>query len=205
MGIEASQMGHGEPDILRMLYRSGVRLVESPRGRRSEPTYKRAPVITTHDTKRPICRDRRAMPALYTAGARGRVQKAVGLSAFGREILKLSNELGVVTDLSTSTTRVFDVMELSTKPVIVSHTGVFSSAPLSCIRTIRSRLLPQRRSDGIIFAPDFLSVDPQMHARYFSETYQLRCGPGRVDYVAIGTDYDGGVERRRSETSSLSI
>lgn len=51
----------------------------------------------------------------------------VGLTPFGVEVLKLSNLLGIVTDLAHINDRAFfDVVERSTLPPIVSHTDVYS-------------------------------------------------------------------------------
>ena len=49
------------------------------------------------------------------------------MTAFGREILRASNELGIITDLAHINDKAFyEVLESSSRPPIMSHTAVFS-------------------------------------------------------------------------------
>lgn len=53
-----------------------------------------------------------------------------GLSAFGREVVKKMNELGMMIDVSHLGERSFwDLMEITKKPVIASHSSVYAFSP----------------------------------------------------------------------------
>lgn len=53
-----------------------------------------------------------------------------GLSAEGKKLVKRANELGILLDVSQITHEAFlDVLELSDKPVIASHSGIYALSP----------------------------------------------------------------------------
>ncbi len=53
-----------------------------------------------------------------------------GLTAFGKEVIRRMNELGMIIDLSHSGERTFyDVLAASAKPVIASHSSVYAICP----------------------------------------------------------------------------
>ena len=57
-------------------------------------------------------------------------QEQKGLSEHGKEIIKKMNELGMMVDLSHSSKKTFyDVMQVSRKPVLVSHSNAASLTP----------------------------------------------------------------------------
>jgi len=203
MGIEGiAKWVMGEPDILRLLYRSGVRLVGISHGEggvdpvvksSTNNLYKSTTTGTTYlqGTPSPV---RLCTPQERNAELRN----AVGLSSFGREILKLNNELGIITDLSHINDRAyFDVMEQTSKPVIVSHTAAFSCCNhFRCLTDDQIKALAANGGAmGIIFAPQYLLADQAQctldtmveHICYVADLVG-------VDYVGIGSDYDGGVK-----------
>ncbi|MGH7506259.1 MAG: dipeptidase [Longimicrobiales bacterium] len=48
-----------------------------------------------------------------------------GLTAFGREVIREANRLGIIVDLAHANTRtILDALETSTQPILFSHTGV---------------------------------------------------------------------------------
>jgi membrane dipeptidase len=54
-----------------------------------------------------------------------------GLNAFGRQVVKRMNELGMMVDIShTGEMTVRDVLQISTKPVIASHSSVYALCPV---------------------------------------------------------------------------
>ncbi len=138
-------------------------------------------------------------PSLYRAcTAQERVDNlkdSVGLTPFGKEVLKAENKLGIVTDLSHINDRAyFDVMELSSLPPIMSHTGVFALCQHArCLTDDQIKALAQKGGvAGICFAPQFIDADPQKatidrvvdHILYVADLVG-------IDSVGIGTDYDG--------------
>ncbi len=202
LGIEGiAKWVQGESDILRMLYRNGVRLVgithgeggEAPEIKNSGGLYKDMKLGTTYlqGTRSPV---RLCTPAERAA----ELKNARGLNDFGREILKTNLELGILTDLSHSNDRTFfDVIELSTKPVIVSHTASFSRCNhFRCLTDDQIRALADNGGAmGIIFAPQYLHEEQEKctldtmveHIAHVADLVG-------IEYVGIGSDYDGGVK-----------
>ena len=130
---------------------------------------------------------------------RDELKNAVGLTSFGREILRASNELGILTDLSHSNDRAFfDVMELTSKPVIVSHTAVFSLCNhFRCLTDDQIKALADNGGAmGIIFAPQYLHEQPEKCTLdTFVEHICYVIDLVGIDHVGVGSDYDGGVKK----------
>jgi len=196
MGIEGiAKWVIGETDILRLLYRTGIRLVgitHGEGGKEPESSKKqRNKQVFLQGTGSPV---RLCTPAERAAELRN----AVGLSSFGYDILKLSNELGILTDLSHSNDRAFfDVMEHTTKPVIVSHTAVFSLCNhFRCLTDDQIKALADNGGAmGIIFAPQYLKADQaQCTLDTMVEHICYVIDLVGIEHVGIGSDYDGGVK-----------
>lgn len=119
-----------------------------------------------------------------------------GLTPFGFEVLKASNELGIVTDLSHINDKAFyEVLERSSLPPIMSHTAVYSLCNHArCMTDDQIRALAAKGGAmGIAFAPQFIhpeggekaSIDLLVdHIAYVADLVG-------IEYVAIGSDYDG--------------
>lgn len=181
----AGRWVEGRVENLHILYRLGVRAMGITHGEGgSEPSM-------LQGTKSPY-------GPCTAADRAAELQKAGGLTPFGREILRESNELGVITDLSHINDRAFyDVLEHSALPPVMSHTAVFS-----CCNHWRNLTDDQIRALaakggvlGIAFAPMFIHADPAQatidrvvdHICYAADLVG-------IDYVGIGTDYDGLTE-----------
>jgi len=118
-----------------------------------------------------------------------------GLSALGREAVRMMTGLGIAVDLSHASTRTFwDVIEASPAPVVASHSGA------------RGRCDHPRNLDdeqlhaigesggvvGVVFVPAFLKPEPEPtalsdiidHVEYIAD----KAG---IDSVALGADFDG--------------
>jgi membrane dipeptidase len=129
------------------------------------------------------------------------LKTTVGLTPFGLDVLKLSNELGIITDLSHINDKAFlDVMEKSKLPPIVSHTAVYSLCQVGRGMTddqIKS-LAAKDGIMGITFVPGFLDNDaakvPNIVDRFVDHICYVADLVG-VDYVAVGSDFDGGVKK----------
>lgn len=120
-----------------------------------------------------------------------------GLSPFGKELVREMNRLGVIVDCShASTETLYDCLELSTAPVICSH---------SCVYAIKDH--PRNLTDdeiraiaakgGVIQVTTgrwALSWLPQAQvdiSTFCDHVEYIRNLVG-VEYVGIGTDFDGG-------------
>lgn len=84
-----------------------------------------------------------------------------GLSAFGREVVRRMNALGMVVDLSHAGERsFFDALETSTAPVIASHSGcrALHDHPRNLTDEQLRALAAQGGVVGIVFHPSFLDA-----------------------------------------------
>ena len=178
----ASKWLIGEVDILQILYRLGLRLMGISHGEGgSEPTYLQG---TASPYGPCTLEDREAER-----------KKAGGLTPFGIEVLKVSNELGIITDLSHINDKAFyDVLERSTRPPIMSHTAVFSLSPhWRCLTDDQIKELASAGGVmGIAFAPQFIHPDSKLAT--IDRLVEHICYVGDlvgIDYVGIGTDFDG--------------
>jgi membrane dipeptidase len=120
-------------------------------------------------------------------------QSAQGLTDFGRQVLAISNELGIVTDLAHINDRAYyEVLERSSLPVVMSHTAVFAlGGHWRCLTDDQLRALADAGGAmGIAFMPSFIdptapSLDRLVdHIAYVAELVG-------VEHVGIGSDYDG--------------
>lgn len=91
----------------------------------------------------------------------------LGLTAFGRQVIKKCNELGIMIDLSHSGAQtVSDILEITEDPVIASHSSVWSLTPH--FRNLKdSQLRAIAAGGGVIFV-NFNSgfVDSTYESRY---------------------------------------
>jgi membrane dipeptidase len=131
-----------------------------------------------------------ANEACFPAYGRGR-DDAKGLTAFGRDVVRRCEELGVVVDLAHINRRGFlEACAMATRPPIVSHTGVLGVT--EHWRNVDDEQL-RAVADlggcvGVIFCPRFLGGDglePVVrHLRHIVDV----CGE---DAPALGSDWDG--------------
>jgi len=111
------------------------------------------------------------------------------------EILKTMNELGMVVDLSHINDKAFfEVLERSSTPPVMSHTAVFSQRPhWRCLTDDQIKALAKAGgSMGIAFVPSF--IDPEIKNATIDRVVDHISYVGDlvgIDYVSIGTDYDG--------------
>jgi membrane dipeptidase len=172
----------GNTNILRLLYRLGVRNVHITHGEGgSDPTFLQGTPSV--------------IGACTLAHRQAQRKNFVGLTPFGMEVLKTENELGIITDLSHSNDKAFfDVIEHTTRPPIMSHTAVFSLChQYRCLTDDQIKALAERDGVmGIAVVPDFIDDDPGKatidrivdHILYVADLVG-------IDTVGFGSDYDG--------------
>ena len=120
-----------------------------------------------------------------------------GLSPFGKELVKEMNRLGILVDCShASTATLYDCLELSTAPVICSHSCVFAikDHPRNLtddeIRAIAAKGGVVQVTTGR-WALSWLPHAEVNVGTFCDHVEYIRSLVG-VEYVGIGTDFDGG-------------
>lgn len=117
-----------------------------------------------------------------------------GLTAFGKELISLMNDIGMIIDLSHSSEQVFlDTAEISAKPFVLSHSNSYSLCPHPRNVTDRQfkELVKIGGCVGINFYPPFLKeigvadiYDVASHIEHFLSL-------GGENSIALGSDFDG--------------
>lgn len=118
-----------------------------------------------------------------------------GLTNFGREVVKEMNRLGIIVDVSHISEKGFwDVIDLTTKPIIASHSCAYNLC--GHIRNLKDEQIKAiARLNGVIginYCTSFLEDDPSKatvksivnHIEYMAEV-------GGIDCVGLGSDFDG--------------
>lgn len=118
---------------------------------------------------------------------------AEGLTTFGTEVVKEMNKLGMIIDVSHLSEEAFwDVIELSSQPVIASH----SNAKSLCNhpRNLNDRQIEAIVSKGgvigINFYPPFLSLQEASIASII-EHIDYIAGLAGAEGIGFGSDFDG--------------
>ena len=115
-----------------------------------------------------------------------------GLTEFGREVVHRLDALGIVIDVAHSAPAVVDdVLEVTTRPVVVSHTGIHSACPgPRNIDDARMQAIAARGGlvgigywDGAV-----CDITPTGVVRSIRRAIELL----GVEHVGLGSDYDGG-------------
>ncbi|GHU67363.1 hypothetical protein FACS189413_01990 [Bacteroidia bacterium] len=124
-------------------------------------------------------------------------QEHNGLSEFGRQVVREMNRLGVMVDIShTSEKTSFDVLEISSFPVIASH----SSAKKLCNhpRNISDKLMRAIAAKGgviqVCLYSGFLKKSGKATVKDAVDHIDYIVKTVGIDYVGIGSDFDGGGE-----------
>ncbi|MBO5279060.1 MAG: dipeptidase [Lachnospiraceae bacterium] len=120
-----------------------------------------------------------------------------GLTSFGKEAVRYMNGLGMIIDVSHLSDRGFyDVLELTKKPFVASHSNArsLSPHPRNLTDEMIRGLAEKGGIAGVNFYGAFLNADAvsekstlealTAHIAYMSKL-------GGEDFVALGTDFDG--------------
>lgn len=128
-----------------------------------------------------------------------------GLTPFGKEYVKKCNELGIIIDVSHLGDRGFeDVLELSTKPIVASHSN--ARAICDVARNLSDEMiLKLHKNNGVMgmnFCEDFISNDSNGSVeniiKHIDHIKELGC----IDNIGLGSDFDG--IKKRNEMSDCS-
>ena len=116
-----------------------------------------------------------------------------GLTEFGAKVIKECNRLGILVDLAHANTEtVVAALKVTTKPVIISHTGLDSQLGQnpSMARMMRARLISKAQAKivadagGVIGVWTHLADSPEGYAQNVRALVDVI----GIDHVCIGTD-----------------
>lgn len=164
LSVEGGEALAGELSILRILYRLGVRSLGLTWNYRNQ---------------------------LADGAEEGRT--GGGLSRFGVEVVREMNRLGMVVDVAHLSERGFwDVLEVSTKPVIASHSNCRAlwNHPRNLSDEQISSLAQGGGIIGLTFVADFLGsgrVDLEDYLRQIDHI----CDLVGDEHLGLGSDFDG--------------
>lgn len=116
-----------------------------------------------------------------------------GLTEFGKSVIKRMNELNMIIDLAHVSPKMFDdILEVSEKPVMVSHTGI--RAVLNSPRNLSDDQIRKIAEKGGIIGIAFfdMAVGPDEIKGIVASMKRVKNLVG-VEHVALGSDYDGSV------------
>ena len=165
LAVENSDVVEGSLNVLRMLHRAGVRSIG-----------------LTHNI------------SSWAADGNAEERSQGGLTSFGVQLVEEMNRLGMVVDISHISTYGFrDVMEVSQRPVIASHSNckAVCDHPRNLDDDQIRALARNGGSMGVTFVNRFVDADQPTFERlldHIDHAVQV----GGVDHVGIGSDFDGG-------------
>lgn len=118
-----------------------------------------------------------------------------GLSAFGEEVVKEMNRVGMMIDLSHAADSTFyDTLRLSTRPVVCSHSSARSlcNHPRNLTDDMMKALAQAGGVAQVTIYTHFLREDGQATVDDIVAHLNHMVGIMGVEHVGIGTDFDGG-------------
>jgi len=165
LAVENSDALEGSLNVLRMLFKLGVRSIG-----------------LTHN------------PRSLAADGVGEARTGGGLTNFGVQLIEEMNRLGVLVDLAHISERGFwDALEVSKEPVIVSHGNC--KALCEHRRNLDDDqiegLADKEGVIGVTFVPSFVHPKTPSLQRLLDHIDHIVRVAG-VDHVGIGSDFDGG-------------
>lgn len=114
-----------------------------------------------------------------------------GLSYFGREVVRLLNESGIMIDLSHCGTRTaFDAMEVSGEPVTFTHTSAAAVCPHDRAKSDEQLRAVAETGGfvGVLLVPSFIQSGTVGSLRDFVRHVEHIAGLIGIEHVGIGTD-----------------
>ena len=117
-----------------------------------------------------------------------------GLTPFGKKLIKEMNQLKMLVDLSHISQKGFwDVMETTTKPIIVSHSNArkICSHPRNLYDDQIIAVAENGGVIGINFYPDFLNDDGRATVKDIVNHIEHIISLAGPDHIGIGADFDG--------------
>jgi microsomal dipeptidase-like Zn-dependent dipeptidase len=117
-----------------------------------------------------------------------------GLTEFGKQVIKKMQAKNMIVDVSHSSPKLLDdIFEVSTKPIVSSHTG--AQGTCETVRNLSDKHLKKIAASGglisiAMFKPATCGNTPVSTAKAIKYCIDLV----GADYVALGSDFDGAIE-----------
>ena len=164
LGVEGMQILEGDLNNVQVMYNAGIRMMA--------PTH-------FFDNK--------------LGGSAHGINKG-GLTPFGREVIKKMESLHMTVDLAHASPALFDdVLDMATRPLLVSHTGVKGTC--NNVRNLSDEHLKRIAAGGglvgiAVFEQAVCGTDAQATAK------AIRYAADLIGYkhVALGSDFDGAIQ-----------
>ncbi|MGH9339276.1 MAG: dipeptidase [Acidobacteriota bacterium] len=128
-----------------------------------------------------------------------------GLSAFGKEVIRELNRLGIMIDISHASDKTFwDVLETSQAPIIATHSSCRAICPHS--RNLSDEMIKALASGGgiihITFVKDFIGPSPATGWEKIVEHIDHAVSLVGAGHVGLGSDFDGADMPRGMEDAA---
>ncbi|MBU2903278.1 dipeptidase [Arenibacter algicola] len=113
-----------------------------------------------------------------------------GLTDFGREVIHEMNRLGVIIDLAHVSPKMIDeILDQTTRPVVVSHTGVKGTKDSP--RNISDRHINRIAASGGLIGIGFFKGAIKGEIKHIVEAMKYVRDLVGIEHVALGSDFDG--------------
>jgi membrane dipeptidase len=116
-----------------------------------------------------------------------------GLSGLGRAVVKRMEERGMTLDLAHASQKTFDdVLEIATRPLVVSHTGVKGTCDNN--RNLSdAQLRAVARNGGVVGIGYWSTATCGDGAKAIARAVRHAVSVAGIEHVGLGSDYDGAV------------
>lgn len=123
-----------------------------------------------------------------------------GLTDFGKTVIKKMQEKDMIVDIAHSSPKLLDdVLDIATKPIISSHTGV--QGQCSSVRNLSDNHIKRiAAGGGLISIAMFETASCGADAASTAEAIKYCIDLVGADYVALGSDFDGAVQTHTDVT-----
>lgn len=118
-----------------------------------------------------------------------------GIKEFGKQVVKRMDELKMFIDISHASARLIeDIFALSKRPILVTHTGVQAICHSESKRNLTDKQIKQvAASGGLIGIGFWPTVTCNKSITGIIESIHYVSNLVGVDYVGLGSDFDGNV------------
>jgi len=116
-----------------------------------------------------------------------------GLTDFGKKVIKRMQAKNMIVDVAHSSEKLLDdILAITTKPILSSHTGVKGTC--DNVRNLSDKhLLAIAKTGGIVGIAFFDKAVCQADAKHIAAAIQYTVKLIGIDHVALGSDFDGAI------------